>query len=180
MCKENDIHPLEQFRLCPKCGGKFVVNDEKSKRCESCGFVYYFNPSSATVALILNSRRELLVSVRAKEPAKGTLDLPGGFVDMYETAEEGVAREVKEETSLNVISSRYLFSLPNLYEYSGFTVHTLDMFFVCTVDNEGVIAAHDDVASLKFVPLDKINVDDFGLQSIRRGLKMIMENHLLK
>ena len=46
-------------------------------------FVYYFNPSSATVALILNERDELLVCRRAKEPAKGTLDLPGGKLRDY-------------------------------------------------------------------------------------------------
>ena len=70
-------HPLSQFKYCPKCGSAhFEVHNEKSKQCADCGFVYYFNPSSATVALILNERDELLVCRRAKEPAKGTLDLP--------------------------------------------------------------------------------------------------------
>ena len=73
-------HPLAQFLYCPECGSPhFEVNNEKSKKCTDCGFVYYFNPSSATVALILNEKKELLVCRRAKEPAKGTLDLPGGF-----------------------------------------------------------------------------------------------------
>lgn len=94
-------HPLSQFKYCPKCGSAhFEVHNEKSKQCADCGFVYYFNPSSATVALILNERDELLVCRRAKEPAKGTLDLPGGFIDMTETGEEGVAREVREETGM--------------------------------------------------------------------------------
>ena len=70
-------HPLSQFKYCPKCGStRFEAHDFKSKQCADCGFVYYFNPSSATVALILNERNELLVCRRAKEPAKGTLDLP--------------------------------------------------------------------------------------------------------
>ena len=47
-------------------------------------------PPAATVALILNGRNELLVCRRAKEPAKGTLDLPGGFIDMTETGEEAL------------------------------------------------------------------------------------------
>ena len=88
-------HPLSLFKYCPRCGSvRFEVHNGKSKACRDCGFVYYFNPSSATVALILNEREELLVCRRGKDPAKGTLDLPGGFIDMYETGEEGVAREV--------------------------------------------------------------------------------------
>ena len=106
-------HPLSQFKHCPKCGSAhFEVNNEKSKRCCDCGFVYYFNPSSATVALIMNERNELLVCRRAKEPAKGTLDLPGGFIDMAETGEEGVAREVKEETGMEVKKAEFSFPCP--------------------------------------------------------------------
>ncbi|MGN0258619.1 MAG: DNA mismatch repair protein MutT, partial [Bacteroides sp.] len=66
-------HPLSQFRYCPKCGSdRFVEHNGKSKHCDACGFTYYFNPSAATVAFILNERNELLVARRAKEPAKGT------------------------------------------------------------------------------------------------------------
>lgn len=173
-------HPLEQFHFCPKCGGNFIVNNFKSKKCQKCGFVYYFNPSSATVAVILNEKNELLVSIRAKEPAKGTFDLPGGFVDMNETAEEGVIREVREETSLEVDSVKYLFSRPNLYVYSGFEVHTLDMFFLCKVNDISDFKAADDVASLKFVPLSELDVEKFGLKSIKDGLAYMLKNKMLE
>ncbi|KAA6312915.1 Bifunctional NMN adenylyltransferase/Nudix hydrolase [termite gut metagenome] len=113
-------HPLASFNCCPKCGSKqFAIVNRKAKRCISCGFVYYFNPSSATVAFILNGKNELLVCRRAKDPAQGTLDLPGGFIDMRETAEEGIVREVFEETGLIVNEAIYQFSLPNVYVYSG-------------------------------------------------------------
>ncbi len=149
-------HPLSQFKYCPKCGSAhFEVHNEKSKQCADCGFVYYFNPSSATVALILNERDELLVCRRAKEPAKGTLDLPGGFIDMTETGEEGVAREVREETGMKVAKAEYLFSLPNIYIYSGFPVHTLDMFFRCTVEDTLHFEAMDDAADLFLPPLKR-------------------------
>ena len=123
-------HPLAQFLYCPECGSShFEVNNEKSKKCADCGFVYYFNPSAATVALILNEKNELLVCRRAKEPAKGTLDLPGGFIDM---------------------------------------------FFLCTVENMSHFSAMDDVADAFFLPLSEINSEDFGLDSIRRGLKKFL------
>ena len=76
-------HPLYQFQFCPVCGAKaFVEHNEKAKKCMACGFVYYFNPSSAVACFIKNAKGELLLVRRGKEPAKGTLDLPGGFVDM--------------------------------------------------------------------------------------------------
>lgn len=176
--KNEFMHLLEQFRYCPKCGCcSFLENDEKSKRCTACGFVYYFNASAATVAFILNEKGELLVCRRAKEPSKGTLDLAGGFVDCYETAEEGVAREVLEETGLEVTEARYQFSLPNTYLFSGFLVHTLDQFFLCRVKDEENLSAMDDVADSFWVPLSELNPEEFGLGSIREGVKRFLKEH---
>ena len=173
-----EMHPLDLFKFCPKCGAPaFVENCEKSKRCTACGFVYYFNVSSATVAFILNERGELLVCRRAKEPAKGTLDLAGGFVDRYETGEEGVAREVLEETGLEVVEARYRFSLPNTYLYSGFLVHTLDQFFLCRVKDNSRLEAKDDVADSFWMPLQEVNPEEFGLDSVREGVRRFLKEH---
>lgn len=168
-------HPLSKFAYCPVCGSeKFVENDEKSKRCCQCGFVYYFNPSAATVAVIVNERDELLVVRRAKEPAKGTLDLPGGFSDCYETSEEGVCREVMEETGLKVERVEFLFSMPNIYPYSGFEVHTVDMFYLCHVNDVKMAKAEDDASELMWIPWNEVRVETFGLRSVREGLAKIL------
>ena len=165
-------HPLQLFRFCPKCGSaRFEVNNEKSKKCTDCGFVYYFNVSAAVVAVIENEKGEILVAKRAKDPAKGTYDLPGGFADLHETAEEAVIREVREETGLCITSLTYLFSLPNIYLYSEFEVHTIDLFFRCKVKDFSEIKAQDDVAELKFIAEKSLNPADFGLKSIQKGVK---------
>ncbi len=170
-------HPLDLFGYCPRCGSNnFNINDFKSKRCNDCGFIFYFNPLAATVAIIISKKNELLVARRAKEPAKGTLDLPGGFADSWETAEEGVSREVAEETGLRVTSTRYLFSLPNKYVYSGFEEHTLDLFFLCEVE-EAPLKADDDVEALQWIDIDKIEPEAFGLQSIRKGVEIFKNNY---
>ena len=169
-------HPLHSFRYCPRCGtASFAVKNEKAKQCEACGFVYYFNSSAAVVALIENEKGELLVARRAHEPAKGTLDLPGGFIDMHETAEEAVCREVLEETGLTVTSTGYLFSIPNIYLYSDFEVHTVDLFFRCKVNDISTIGAHDDVEELLFLAPGEINPAAFGLTSIRKGIEKILQ-----
>ena len=151
-----------------------MVNNVKSKRCEQCGFVYYANPSSATAAFIVRDG-SLLVARRGKEPAKGTLDLPGGFVDMNETAEEGLVREVMEETGLGVKKMQYLFSLPNIYIYSGMEIHTLDMFFRVEVAPEAEPHAGDDAAALQWVPLSDVRAEAFGLASVSKGVAKFLE-----
>ncbi|MEG1616079.1 MAG: NUDIX domain-containing protein [Bacteroidales bacterium] len=166
------MHPLEKFKFCPACGSRhFEEHNALSKKCTACGFTYYFNPRAATVAFIRNEAGELLVARRAKEPAKGTLDLPGGFVDSFETGEEAVAREVLEETGLRVDELEYLFSLPNIYPYSGMDIHTLDLFYLCQVNDTTHIRAMDDVADLFWMPLDQIRPEEFGLKSIRAGVE---------
>lgn len=173
------MHPLEKFNYCPVCGSKhFVEHDDKSKKCENCGFEYYLNPSAATAAFILNENNELLVLTRKKEPAKGTLDLPGGFADMGETAEEGMKREVKEETGLEVTEAKYLFSYPNVYYYSGFHIPTMDFFFLCNVKGCDNIKVGDDAASYQWVPLKDVHTEQFGMRSIRQALSVMLSKWL--
>ena len=165
-------HPLSLFRFCPCCGSaEFTEHDFKSKRCQTCGFTYYANIAAATACFIKNEQGELLVARRKKEPAKGTLDLPGGFVDMDENAEEAIAREMKEETNLKITIPKYLFSLPNIYHYSGMDIQTLDLFFEASVEDYTGLTAGDDVAELQFVPMEKIDASFFGLNSIRHAVE---------
>ena len=171
-------HPLDKFVFCPVCGSKhFEINNFKSKKCQDCGFTYYANPCAATAAFILNDRQELLVVRRAKEPAKGTLDLPGGFVDMYETAEEGMCREIKEETGLMVQELQYLFSSPNVYLYSGMGVHTIDMDYLVRVKDNMEVHAADDAAECLWIPLCEVNPDEFGLTSIRNAVIRFLQTY---
>lgn len=157
-------HPLHQFTYCPKCGARtFVERNEKAKQCTACGFVYYFNPSSAVACFIRNPQGELLLVRRAKEPAKGTLDLPGGFVDMDESAEEAAHREVKEETGLELTDCRYLFSIPNIYPYCGFDVHTVDMFFECLTESFNGAKAEDDAAEIIILPAQPVESGRFRI-----------------
>ena len=172
---EEKKHPLDRFRFCPVCGSsRFAVNNFKSKHCAGCGFTYYANPCSATAAFILDTDGRLLVARRAKEPAKGTLDLVGGFVDMDETVEEGMRREIREESGLDIDRLNYLFSIPNHYLYSGMIIHTTDMFFRATVPAGTKVQADDDAAELQWMSLGDITPEDFGLESIRQAVERFL------
>lgn len=169
-------HVLDKFKYCPVCGSShFEINNFKSKKCQDCGFSYYLNASAATVALILNDKEELLVVSRKNDPGKDMLDLPGGFIDMDETAEEGMAREVKEETGLDAAEVIYQYSYPNTYLYSGFLVHTLDMFFLVKPKSLSHIEALDDAAAYYWIPLDQIDIEKFAFESTKNGLKRFLQ-----
>jgi len=174
-------HPLELFHFCPKCGSdNFEIHNALSRHCINCGFTYYQNPRASTAAFILNGKGELLVARRGKEPAKDTLDLPGGFVDNDENAEQGMVREIFEETGLQISTDhvKYLFSIPNIYRYSGMDIHTLDLFFLCHLEEEEVIVtAADDAKDLSWVPLREVYAERFGLHSIRQAVqRFLVEN----
>ena len=162
---------IEKYKYCPVCGSShFEKNSPKSLHCSGCGFEMFMNPAAAVVAFITNCKGELLVERRKLEPAKGTLDLPGGFADTLETAEEAVAREVMEETGLKVVGASYLFSLPNTYRYSGLDVQTLDMFFSCKIENDTALKAGDDAADCFWLAPADVHTEQFGLRSVRQGV----------
>ena len=154
---------------------QFVTHNFKSKRCEQCGFEYYFNAAAAVAAVVVTADGYLLTARRSREPAQGTLDLPGGFVDAGETLEQAVVRELREETGLSVTPRRWLLSLPNRYVYSGLAVATVDSFFLCDTDTRQPMHAQDDVSQLQWLKLEEVRPEEFGLDSIRQAVTRIKE-----
>ena len=171
-------HPKDVFRYCPRCGcNNFNTNDQgHSFRCEDCQFIYYLNNSAAVACLIFDKEGKLLLTRRAIEPAKGMLDLPGGFVDPMERVEETVVREIREELGVNITNAEFLVSFPNEYIYSGFSVFTVDLAFVCTVDDLTAIVPNDDVSDFEFIPLAGIEKDKICSTSISNIISYYINN----
>jgi NAD+ diphosphatase len=161
------------LRYCPKCGAAALQSvGSKFVRCSACGFELYINNAAAVAALIPDSQGRLLITTRGKEPKKGAWDLPGGFVDPDESAETALKREISEELGLNVVSTRYLGSFPNRYEYMGVRYPTLDLGFVCQVaDLSVLIAEPTEISRVSFVPIADIDLTRFGFQSIANMVK---------
>lgn len=168
----DNFHPHEIFKFCPKCGKEtlYVLNP-KAQSCHNCNFLFYTNAAAACAAIIINSKNEILLTRRAFEPNIGMFDLPGGFIDPMESAEEALLREVKEELNIDITKYKYYTTLPNRYVYKGILYYTLDMFFICEVSNFDKMVAADDVQSFEFVDLKTISFDTIGLDSIRKILK---------
>ena len=169
-------HPRQVLKFCPKCGSShFIPQNDNSLQCESCSFRFYYNAASAVAAIILDEEGRLLLTRRALEPFKGTLDLPGGFVSVDESSEEALIREIKEELGADVLEYKYIRSYPNRYEYSGLTVFTNDAAFACTLRDYAVIKPADDVCGVEWFYLQDIKLEDIGIKSIRTMVRDFIE-----
>ena len=169
--------PLKVFKFCPKCGKPDLSPDtDKSVKCGNCGFRYFINMNAAVAAIIRNERKEVLFTIRKHEPAAGLLDLPGGFVDPGETAEEAVKREILEELNLEISKIDFLATFTNKYIYAGIEYQTLDLAFNCSVESFLQLQVADDVSGYVFCDPAKVNHEEIGLESIKKIVGLIVPN----
>jgi ADP-ribose pyrophosphatase YjhB (NUDIX family) len=88
---------LEEAGFCPRCGAAATVDFPRSLQCESCGYVAFFNPKPVGCAIAREADGRVWLARRGMEPGKGLWSMPGGFVDLGETVEAAIARELEEE-----------------------------------------------------------------------------------
>jgi ADP-ribose pyrophosphatase YjhB (NUDIX family) len=120
----------------------------------------------------------VLFTVRNVDPDKGKWDLPGGFIDPNETAEEAACREISEELGLNLQSSdlKYITTSPNNYLYKNVPYRTMDIFYECALDSDVIkVEAEDEIQELIWVKRSEIDLNQIGFVSIR---KVISERYL--
>jgi NADH pyrophosphatase NudC (nudix superfamily) len=123
-------------KYCPGCGGSLApiwLPDEHLHRmtCQSCGAVHYDSPK-VLVWCFVHCGETLLMCKRAIEPAKGLWNPPAGFVEAGESLEEAMARELREETGIDLPPSSFILfrvaSLPHMNQvYVGFRVELLTL-----------------------------------------------------
>lgn len=88
---------------CPNC----ATPSEQPLLCERCGWRWYANPRPAAGTLVErqapnDAEPSVLLLRRVVEPGAGAWDLPAGYLDPGESAEEGALRETREEAGLQV------------------------------------------------------------------------------
>jgi NAD+ diphosphatase len=163
----------EVFQYCPKCGQKSLSSpEEKLIECAQCDFHFYRNPAVATAAIIADPGGKVLLIRRAKEPSKGKLGMPGGFVDIGETAEDGLRREVKEEVCLELQEIAFLMSYPNQYFFRGIMYPTVDFFFTASVDSFDPAKALSEVEGLVIREPKQVNPDELAFESMRQAMRL--------
>lgn len=91
---------MARDRFCNACGNE-LAGDGYPKRCSRCGLEIWANPIPVGVSLV-PIENGLLVVRRGIPPQIGKLTLPGGFLEPHETWQTGCAREVFEETQIEI------------------------------------------------------------------------------
>lgn len=139
------------FKFCPKC--KQQLNHlDNHVACKTCDFVWYNNPAVATSIALIKDKK-ILLAKRKIAPQQGDWDILGGFVEPGESVEEGVIREMKEETGLDVEIEKYLGSVADVY---GERPSIPLIFTVKMINPNQQPSPHDDVEELAWFSLEEI------------------------
>jgi len=192
------------FKFCPMCASeRLSFTDGNVFRCPDCGLVYYHNTAAATGCVIsvpdtpdkatgkvaAAGGERLLFLVRGKEPSKGKLDLPGGFVDPGEGALEGLYREIQEEIGwsppipegapLTKVFTLFA-SFPNVYPYKGIPYNTCDLYFSLSAPGlriEDLRPRQGEITAIRLLKPEEINYDEIAFTSTRRAIQAYLAQH---
>jgi ADP-ribose pyrophosphatase YjhB (NUDIX family) len=120
---------------------------------------YPDRPIVAVGAVILHGDRVLLIQ-RGQEPLKGEWSLPGGVVELGETLEAALVREVREETSLDVVAGEVVEVLDSIRrDAAGRTeYHYIIIDYACRLlgDAPAAVAHGTDAADVRWVAIDEL------------------------
>lgn len=162
------------FNFCPNCASKnFIFENNRRFECFDCGMVYFHNVAAA-VAVIIEHDQKIMFTVRNREPGKGMLDLPGGFTDPGESAEQTCSRELWEELALDIPAENFRFfkSHPNDYNYKNIPYKTEDLIFTAKFPADAVLKLEEsEISAVRWIEKSKINLDEIAFDSLRKAVK---------
>lgn len=105
-------------------------------------------------AVVFDDRGRILLVKRSNPPAQGRWSLPGGRQELHETAQDGVVREVREETGLHVSVAREVGTVRRSAP-SGDDYVIRD--FLCTPVDRTAPVAGDDASDARFVDVEDLH-----------------------
>lgn len=152
--------------FCHICSAKLEQKEEFVWWCPDCDNTLYANPKPCVDMAIFNTKGQLLIAKRGREPNKGKYDLPGGFVDCNETFEDAMFREMKEEIGLDendVTAPKYVTSFTFVYPFGKEIYLNVVAAFTMRLKNEDrTILAYDDVESVEFRDTETITREELS------------------
>jgi 8-oxo-dGTP diphosphatase len=127
------------------------------------------------VGAIILRRDRILMAQRGKEPLKGWWSLPGGALELGESLADGVRREVREETGLEIRPLGVLEIFERIMRDAGGApeYHYVLIDYVCRVTG-GELCAGDDVCAVEWVRrshLPNMQITEGTLAVIEKGFR---------
>jgi len=136
-------------RFCPACAYPLAAREAAGRlrpACLRCGRVVYYDPKVAATCIVERQGKVLMIR-RGIQPGMGLWSIPGGYVDRGEVVEEAAAREVTEETGLEVKVER----LVGLFSELGQPVIVASF---AARETGGRLEAGPETLDVGFFPLD--------------------------
>ena len=161
-------------KYCPRCSAKInrqKVEDRLRDYCPSCKTVFYDNPLPVVSAVVPNQKREILLVLRDRDPYAGQWCLPSGFMELNETVEQAIKRELKEETGIKGKVLRLIDTTSRYNDIYG------DLIWV-TFEvkwKSGKVSAGDDARDAKFFSV--YDLPKLPFYANRRAVKRYLKHY---
>lgn len=152
------------WNYCGTCGTPLAAgHDGQSDKpyCKACNRFFYLNPVPAACCFVARPNGELLFTQRAVEPCKGEWTLPGGFIELGESAQEAALRELQEETNLTA-SNVELLGVATRQSPNGGAIMVLG-FVVTDWSGERAMRPDTDAMDLRFFTREERPSMPFGV-----------------
>ena len=172
-----------EWKFCPYCAGVLIVFNPHASSCKRCGRTLYENPKTTIGIVLLDANKKIVLCVRGEEPDKGLLDTIGGFIDVGETVEESLYRELDEETGLkrtDITKPQFVTGEPFVHSLNGVNQPLCWLVFVATIINDKLVA-HDDVVGferleLGSLPLKRLSTMSDGQAAMQTILQKVYKH----
>jgi 8-oxo-dGTP diphosphatase len=151
------------INYCPRCGAAMTRAQRFGQlrpTCPDCGYVHFFDPKVAAAAFVEDGGRILLIQ-RGVDPERGKWALPAGYVDAGEDPRLAAAREVAEETGLQVRVTR----LVDVFHSDRRPGASIIIVYAAQVTG-GTLCPHDDAEAVAWFGPDAL--PDLAFESTRQ------------
>jgi len=140
---------VRTHKYCGQCGQTMkAIAWEVAMQCQPCGHRAYPRVSPAVMMAVVKDRKLLLA--QNKRNIGGVYSVLAGFVEVGETLEQTVAREVKEEVGLDVDNIRYFGSQPWPFP------HNMMIAYIADYKSGEISIDHNELSAADWYDVDNL------------------------